>query len=294
MDSTNIGQRVHSVRRESPFEQGKCTQTTVQYIPATVRDNPHITADYIFELEQKPGKLRDALLFGKWDAFEGQAFPEFVNDPEHYRDGRYTHVIEPFEIPPGWPRYVSFDHGYSRPISFGVWAVDPQGRVYRYKELYGCRPNEPNTGVQKTPGEIARMLADLMEPEFREGLHIVGVADPAIWDRSRGTSVEEQIRSVFSGVVFRKGDNTRLAGKMQLHERLKFGEDGRPMLYVFSDCRDFIRTLPALAYDPLRVEDVDTQGEDHIYDETRYFLMSRPLAPRIAVRRTRKGFNPLD
>lgn len=294
VDSTNIGRRVHSVRRESPFEQGKCTQTTVQYIPATVRDNPHITADYIFELEQKPPKLRDALLFGKWDAFEGQAFPEFVNDPEHYRDGRYTHVIEPFEIPPGWPRYVSFDHGYSRPFSFGVWAVDPQGRVYRYKELYGCRPNEPNTGVQKTPGEIARMLADLMEPEFREGLHIVGVADPAIWDRSRGTSVEEQIRSVFSGVVFRKGDNTRLAGKMQLHERLKFGEDGRPMLYVFSDCRDFIRTLPALAYDPLRVEDVDTQGEDHIYDETRYFLMSRPLAPRIVARRTRKGFNPLD
>ena len=175
-----------------------------------------------------------------------------------------------------------------------MWAVDPQGRVYRYKELYGCRPNEPNAGVQKTPGEIAGMLAGLMEPEFREGLHIVGVADPAIWDRSRGTSVEEQIRSVFSGVVFRKGDNTRLAGKMQLHERLKFGEDGRPMLYVFSDCRDFIRTLPALAYDPLRVEDVDTQGEDHIYDETRYFLMSRPLAPRIVTRRACKAFNPLD
>ena len=99
---------------------------------------------------------------------------------------------------------------------------------------------------------------------------------------------------MFSGVVFRKGDNTRLAGKMQLHERLKFGEDGRPMLYVFSDCRDFIRTLPALAYDPLRVEDVDTQGEDHIYDETRYFLMSRPLAPRIVTRRACKAFNPLD
>ena len=29
-----------------------------------------------------------------------------------------------------------------------------------------------------------------------------------------------------------------------------------------------------------RPEDIDTAGEDHIYDETRYFLMSRPIAPR--------------
>ena len=108
-------------------------------------------------------------------------------------------------------------------------------------------------------------------------------------------SVEEQIRSVFSGVTFRKGDNTRLPGKMQLHERLKFGDDGRPMLYVFRNCRDFIRTVPALVYDSRRPEDIDTSGEDHIYDETRYFLMSRPIAPRAERGKKRKnGFNPLE
>ena len=121
-----------------------------------------------------------------------------------------------------------------------------------------------------------------------------GVADPAIWDRSRGTSVEEQIRSVFSGVSFTKGDNTRMAGKMQLHERLKFGEDGRPMLYVFEGCRDFIRTIPALTYSKRRPEDIDTEGEDHIYDETRYFLMSRPIAPRPRAVRKRRVWNPLE
>ena len=130
------------------------------------------------------------------------------------------------------------------------------------------------------PGEIARQLADLMEPEFEEGIHVCGIADPAIWDRSRGLSVEEQIRKVFNGVIFMKGDNTRLPGKMQLHERLKFDEEGRPMLYVFENCRDFRRTIPALVYDARRPEDIDTAGEDHIYDETRYFLMSRPIAPR--------------
>ena len=52
------------------------------------------------------------------------------------------------------------------------------------------------------------------------------------------------------------------------------------MLYVFENCRDFRRTIPALVYDARRPEDIDTAGEDHIYDETRYFLMSRPIAPR--------------
>ena len=286
VDSTDIGKNI--VEREIVNKNQKTGKITkkrvkVQYIPATVDDNPYITDDYKFELERKPPKLRDALLLGKWDSFEGQAFPEFENDPEHYEDGLWTHVIKPFDIPLHWPRYVSFDHGYSRPFSFGVWAVDEDGRAYRYKECYGCKPNEPNTGLKIDPVEIGRMLGDLMELEFREGIRAMGIADPAIWDRSRGPSVEEQIRTAFGGVIFQKGDNTRLAGKMQLHTRLKFDADGRPMLYVFNTCRDFIRTIPALAYDARKVEDIDTAGEDHIYDETRYFLMSRPIAPKQGV-----------
>lgn len=279
VQSTDNGKAIREIPVESEM-LGKSAVRKIEYIPATALDNPHITRDYIIELEQKPKALREALLYGKWDAFDGQAFPEFTDDEKHYEDGLFTHVIRPFAVPWHWTRVVSFDHGYTRPFSFGVWAIDEEGRVYRYKELYGCVPGEANTGVMLTPGEIARQLAELMEPEFREGIHITGVADPAIWDRSRGMSVEEQIRSVFSGVTFRKGDNTRLPGKMQLHERLKFDEEGRPMLYVFENCREFIRTIPSLVYDTKRPEDINTAGEDHIYDETRYFLMSRPIAPR--------------
>lgn len=293
VDATGCGQFVREMTVTSEILGGESVRR-IQYIPATAKDNPHITRNYIVELEQKPRALREALLLGKWDAFDGQAFPEFIDDPQHYQDGQYTHVIKPFPIPWHWTRVVSFDHGYTRPFSFGVWAVDEDGRVYRYKELYGCVEGEANTGVMLPPGEIAQQLAELMEPEFKEGLHVSGIADPAIWDRSRGLSVEEQIRSVFSGVTFRKGDNTRLPGKMQLHERLKFGEDGRPMLYVFQNCRDFIRTIPSLVYDAKKPEDIDTAGEDHIYDETRYFLMSRPIAPRHQIERKKRGFNPLE
>ena len=297
VDSTDVGQ--HTVVKDTEImgQDGrtKTKKSICEYIPATVYDNPHIDEMYIVELQNKPAKLRDALLYGKWEAFEGQAFPEFTNDPSHYADGLHTHVIDPFEIPMHWTRYVSFDHGFSRPFSLGAWAVDPDGRVYRYKELYGCKAGEANVGLMITPSEIAGRMADWLEPEFREGIHITGIADPAIWDESRGTSVEEQMRRVFSGVIFRKGDNTRMPGKMQLHERLRFGEDGRPMMYVFSTCKDFIRTIPTLCYDAHKVEDIDTAGEDHIYDETRYFLMSRPLAPKlIAPAKRRPAWNPLD
>lgn len=297
VDSTDVG--THTVIKDTEITgrdgQKKTMKSVCEYIPATVYDNPHIDDIYIVELQNKPSKLRDALLYGKWEAFEGQAFPEFTNDPEHYKDGLHTHVIDPFDIPLHWTRYVSFDHGFSRPFSFGAWAVDPDGRAYRYKELYGCKKGEANVGLMLTPGEIAAKLADWLEPEFREGIHVTGIADPAIWDESRGTSVEEQIRKVFSGVTFRKGDNTRMPGKMQVHERLRFDEDGRPMMYIFSNCTDFIRTIPTLCYDEHKVEDIDTAGEDHIYDETRYFLMSRPLAPKIvAPKPKRKAWNPLD
>lgn len=293
VDSTDVGKKKKVKQVE--MDEGAVETVIIEYIPATVRDNPHIDKAYEIELRQKPKKLREALLEGKWDAFSGQAFPEFADEPEHYKDGLWTHVIEPFKIPLNWPRYVSFDHGYTRPFSFGFWAVDEDGRAYRYKELYGCVPGEPNTGVMKSPEEIGAMLADFIDEEYREGIRPIGVADPAIWDRSRGPSVEEQIRGHCGCVFFTKGDNTRLAGKMQLHERLKFDEDGRPMLYVFENCRDFIRTIPALAYDAKKVEDIDTAGEDHIYDETRYFLMSRPIAPRKpAEKKKERVFNPLE
>ncbi|NLG25166.1 MAG: Terminase-like family protein [Clostridiales bacterium] len=253
---------------------GRAQRRTVQYIPARATDNPYLSEDYVFELEQKPRALREALLLGRWDAFEGQVFEEFRDDPDHYKDGLGSHVIAPFDVPAEWPRYRSFDFGYSRPFSVGWWAVDPDGAVYRYREWYGA--TAADEGVRMAPGDVAREILSI-ERQAGEGL-VRGVADPSIWDSSRGESVAEQFAR--EGVHFVPGDNARLSGKMQLHKRLKFGGDGRAMLYVFSTCRAFIRTVPALTYDDARCEDVDTRGEDHVYDETRYFLMERPMGIR--------------
>ena len=272
----------------------------IQYIPALVTDNPYIGEDYLFQLESKPPALRNALLYGDWNAFEGQVFTEWEDRPEHYIDRRWTHVIAPFEIPLSWPRYMSFDHGYAKPFSAGWWAAAPDGTVYRYREWYGCEEGRADKGLRMTPRQIAEGILEREEEERQNNLRIDRIADPAIFDRSRGDSVAQLMEPQWSqsgaqyvpGVYFRPGEHNRLSGKMELHERLRFDPEGRAKLYVFSTCRDFIRTVPALPYSARNCEDVDTAAEDHIYDETRYFLMARPMRAQMQKQDKRRAFDP--
>jgi hypothetical protein len=67
-----------------------------------------------------------------------------------------------------------------------------------------------------------------------------------------------------------------MGGWDQVRSRL-VGQDGRPMIYCFSNHADSIRTIPALQHDPVRPEDVNTESEDHAGDEWRYACMSRPF-----------------
>jgi hypothetical protein len=121
-------------------------------------------------------------------------------------------------------------------------------------------------------------------------------ADPAIFDKSRGLSVADQMepRDGQPGVFFEKGDNERIAGKMQVHERLRFDEDGKPGMYIFNTCKDWIRTVPNLPYSEKKTEDVDTDAEDHDYDATRYFLMDHPMTASRKPPREYKPWSPLD
>lgn len=265
------------------------------FIPATVFDNEILLEndpDYIANLALQPDNERRALLEGDWNSFSGQVFSEFRDNSEGYKSRRYTHVIEPFEIPDGWRRYRSFDFGYSKPFAVQWWAIDYDGRAYLYRQYYGCT-DSPNTGLKLEPSIIARRIREI-ENEYEQGRRVCGVADPAIWDASRGS--DGTIINMFEreGIFFEKGNNARLAGKMQLHYRLRFDDEGLPMLYVFRTCKPFIRTIPALIYDNTNPEDIDTQVEDHDYDACRYFLMMNPLASQKKKKQIDMEFNPLD
>lgn len=276
------------------FESGERPEDYV-FIQSRVTDNKALMAaqpDYIQQLEALPEKLRKAWLEGDWNVFEGQFFEEFADDPDHYADRRFTHVIDPFEVPPEWTIYRSFDWGYARPFSCGWWAVDYDGTLYRILELYGCT-STPNEGVLWTPDrQFAEIRRIENEHPYLRGRTITGVADPAIWDASRGESVYET--ALKYRLYFQRGDNRRVAGWMQLHYRLAFDAEGYPGMYVFDTCRGFLRTVPALLYSDTDAEDVDTRQEDHIADETRYFCMSRPMAPPRTEAAVRPQDDPLD
>ena len=265
------------------------------FIQAKVEDNKALMdtqPDYLRELENLPPTLRAAWKDGRWDVYEGQFFEDFRDDPEHYQDRRWTHVIEPFEIPDGWTICRSYDFGYGKPFSCAWWAVDYDGTIYRIMELYGCT-RTPNEGVKWTPDkQFEEIHKTEMQHPWLKGKTIIGVADPAIWDASRGESVADTAARY--GVFFTPGDNERIAGWMQCHYRLQFDEDGYPRMYVFNTCRAFIRTIPLLIYDEHKVEDLDTTMEDHVADEWRYFCMSRPIKPIRAVKEQRILFDPLD
>ena len=269
-----------------------------QYIPSLAMENPYITEDYIFELEQKPDALRKSVHEGRWDSFEGMVFQEWKNDHEHYHDRKWTHVVEPFDIPDDWPRYFGFDHGFSRPFSCGWYAMAPDGCLYRYREWYGCKPKQANVGLELTPVQIADGILEREEEEIRENIKVLRTADPSIFDKSRGFSVADQMAPGYQGrtkgVLFSKGDNTRIAGKMEVHERLRFDSEGLPGMYIFSTCKDWIRTVPNLPYDEKKTEDDDTDAEDHDYDATRYFLMDHPMTPSKKPPVEYKPWSPFD
>ena len=266
-----------------------------EFIQSRVYDNDALMKaypEYVHELESLPEALRKAWLEGDWSAFVGQVFSEWRNDSNHYQDRRWTHVIDDFHLDDSCKIFRGFDFGYSKPFAV-VWiAIDHYGRMFLFKEYYGCT-RQADTGVQMEPREIARKIREIENTDpFLQGKTIAGIADPAIWQNTTGESISDMMMK--EGVYFSKGDHTRLAGLMQMHYRLAFDNMGLPMMYIFKSCTNVIRTLPVLIYDEKHPEDVDTTMEDHLYDAIRYVCMENPLNPRPIIPETPPAEDPLN
>jgi hypothetical protein len=275
---------VNTLEVEMPDGSRKQLTKSACFVPSTVFDNQALLdndPNYLAQLASLPEAEKRAMLYGDWNSFSGQVFREFRDLPQHYKDREWTHVIEPFPIPKHWQIVRSYDWGFNKPFSLGWWAVDEMGCMYRVRELYGCVPGSPNTGVQWPDQKIAREILRIeSEDPNIAGHEITGVADPAIGlDKETGYGAAANMAK--EGVYFQKAMNSRIKGKMQFHYRLAFNDEGHPMMQVFNTCVNFIRQIPALVYSEVDVEDIDTKQEDHIYDESRYALCTRMIsAPR--------------
>lgn len=261
---------------------------TRKFIPAKLDDNPTLANNdptYRALLTQLPPVERMRLLEGRWDSFEGQVFSEL---------NREVHGCEPFDIPPEWTRFRSFDWGYSSPFCVQWWAVDYDRHLYLYREWYGGRKDEARqsyVGLKMTASDIARKIKEIEEQDKRIGGRVLpGPADPSIWSKRRdmktgivGPSVADEMSA--EGVTWLRGDNNRILGKQQVHSRLSLDDHGNPGMHIFNNCEHWWRTMALLKQHPREPEDIDhVNAEDHCYDCSRYALMSRPIRPTVKKR----------
>jgi len=227
-----------------------------RFIPAKLSDNPTLMSDpqYLEMLLSLPEVQRRQLLEGDWDVSEGAAFTEF---------SREKHVVEPFQIPFNWPRIRAGDYGYAAPSCILWGAVDNDGVIWIYRELY-------------RKGLTAEVLGDEINSlEANDPTMSDAVLDSSCWnDVGLGTSVA--LTMMDRGTFWRPSDRDRDAGKQEVHRRLSDGSRGKPRVRFFNNCTDMIRTLPMLPVNKTNPEDVDTKAEDHAYDALRYMFMARP------------------
>jgi phage terminase large subunit len=278
------------------------------FIQARVYDNKAFMErdpDYVAQLESLPEKRRRAMLLGEWDSFEGAFFEEYRSSPdpllcseygitveEALPQHRFTHVIEPFDIPPNWRIYRSFDWGFGKPFSVGYQALSNDNTAFRIAEIYGWN-GEPNQGCHKTNAEICEeMVRFEREHPYLRGKRIQGVADPSCWTRHGAPSFAEEADK--HGLWLEPGNNERIAGWQQIRERMRFDENGKAKLYFFNTCKAITRCIPLMMYDKHYTEDLDSSLEDHCLDELRYFCMMRPIPPREIKKKIRPMVDPLN
>lgn len=235
-----------------------------RFISASVYDNDALLRsdpEYVHTLESLPDRMREAWLYGRWDVFDGQFFPEF--DPA-------VHVIDRSAVPSRLRRFVAFDYGLDMLAALLIGA-DTSGTLYVLKEV--CAP-----GLRLS--DAARAIVRMIDGEGAE----YAVASPDLWNRRQdsGKSGFEIMQAERGMPPMQAADNRRIPGWRVLREHLAKREtDGRMGLYIASECSELIRCMPLLLCDKVRTEDASDEPHavTHAPEALRYGVMSRTMPP---------------
>lgn len=243
---------------------------------------------------RNPAELA-AWMHGSWDITSGGMFDDIwfkVKD---------VCVVKPFQIPPSWKINCSFDWGSSKPFSVGWWAESDgtdcvidgkrvrtvRGDLFRIKEWYGWDNKTPNRGCRMLAKDVAK---GIVEREMQWGIHGKtrrGIADAAIFDDQNDNCIARDMEETvtidgqrYRGVYFDAADKrsgSRKQGWEQMRKMLAAVlptapglPREEPGLFVTTECLHFLRTVPTIPRDQDDPDDVDTEAEDHVADESRY------------------------
>lgn len=275
--TANPGGPSHSEIKEryvTSTDNGRHTVTddhgmTIRFIRSLPQDNPHLDPGYLKRLDAIPDSdRRAAMRDGDWDRFAGMMFPEFSEE---------RHIVDPVSIPGSWSRYNGVDWGYAKPWAVLWNAVDEDGRVWVYREIYEAQVGE---------AEQAQRILAAEEPGETV---ITRYADDAMWNARGGEDVKP-LADVYAdnGVWLTpggKGPGSRIQGWQRWHRYMAEwpacpmhrarGWETCPGIHIFTTCPNLkseLRSLPrAVTGNP---EDADPNAPDHAMDAERYFLMN--------------------
>lgn len=188
------------------------------YVHATLADNPHIDPTYSQSLDGRPEAERKAKKFGDWSAYLGQVFDEFRDKKYPDEPGNALHVIEPFEIPSFWIRFIIIDWGFRANNWVGFFAVSPNKRLYLYRELVWTK-----TKIAEW-GPFVKEYIDLEKPRK------IKVCKSAGQDRGQDHTIQGEIERELGCAVelTLNSPGSRISGKMLLHEYLRFMPKKQP------------------------------------------------------------------
>src|SRR5580698_824246 len=253
--------------------------------------------DYIGKLDMLTGVRKLRLRYGRWAAAEGIIYEEFGSEHildeisieviesgprsfESYVDGRQK--LDPFGIPLSWERVWSVDFGYTNPFVLQCWAVDPDDRIYLYREIYHTK---------RTVDQHASKIMMIVAPDGRwlEPQPTVIVCDHdaegrAVLERELGMSTVNAHKSVLEGI-----DATQV--------RMRMAGDGKPRVFFLrnalveedpelKDCGKPTCTLeeiPGYVWTD-KEKEAPEKKDDHGADAMRYAVAQRDFGTRALFR----------
>jgi hypothetical protein len=261
------------------------------------RENIYLDPKYIAELDRitdNDPNLKKAWLFGSWDITAGGALDDLWK--------RDVHIIPRFKIPVNWRIDRSFDWGSSQPFSVGWWAeangeevklpegvlihgndkfCPPSGTLIQFAEWYGTEDIGTNRGLKLSAKDIADGIRDieiaLMEYSWIEKQPYPGPADNSIRDVREDDVDTIEKKMSDRGIRWTESDKSqgsRRNGLQLMRDMLQASlrKEGAG-LYFMVNCEASTETLPALPRDDDKIDDVDTDSEDHPYDMARYRVL---------------------
>lgn len=238
-------------------------------------ENVHLPDGYIEGMLGSYSKERiQRDIMGSFDSFEGMIFDDF---------SRAKHVVEPFEIPSGWTRIAGLDHGFTNPTAMLWGAVDHDGNVYIYRELY-----KRETLIKDLCAEMKLMMGcSPSNPRGTEKLDAIYI-DPSTKARRGQSGISDfstylEYLPDYLPLVCAQNDVSPGIDRVKTYLRDN-PKTKKPRLFIFSNCTNLIEEIGEYRWAELSASQEGTKNQkeeprkynDHACDALRYLIMSRP------------------